>query len=114
VPGGNCAKASSVGAKTVNGPGDCSASTSPAAWTAATKVVKLSLLTAISTIFGMRLGIYCCGQEIQCCHELLTLREQIRGLSGVVRLASAFAEAHGHGINDTPDFEYLADELQGA
>ena len=40
VPGGSLAKASSVGAKTVNGPGPFSVCTSPAALTAATRVLK--------------------------------------------------------------------------
>ena len=53
VPGGSFAKAASVGAKTVKGPGDWSASTSPAAVTAATSVLKFSFPTAISTMFGM-------------------------------------------------------------
>jgi hypothetical protein len=53
VPGGNLAKASSVGANTVNGPGLFNVSTNPAAWTAATKVLNASLLTAISTISGI-------------------------------------------------------------
>jgi hypothetical protein len=53
VPGGNLAKASSVGANTVNGPGLFNVSTNPAAETAATKVLNASLLTAISTISAM-------------------------------------------------------------
>jgi hypothetical protein len=39
VPVGSFPKAALVGAKTVNGPGPCSVSTSPAAFTAATRVV---------------------------------------------------------------------------
>ena len=50
VPAGSLAKASSVGANTVNGPGPLSASTNPAAFTAATKVLKLPAATAVSTI----------------------------------------------------------------
>src|SRR5579864_2721144 len=50
VPGGSLAKASSVGANTVNGPGPFNVSTNPAAFTAATNVVKLPAETAVSTI----------------------------------------------------------------
>ena len=39
VPVGSLANAALVGANTVNGPGPCSVSTSPAAFTAATSVV---------------------------------------------------------------------------
>lgn len=46
------AKASSVGAKTVNGPGLFRVSTSPAALTAATSVLKLPAEMAVSTISG--------------------------------------------------------------
>ena len=51
VPSGNLLKPSLVGAKTVNGPSDESASTNSPACTAATKVEKLSFETAVSTIF---------------------------------------------------------------
>src|SRR6056297_1360266 len=49
VPSGSAANASSVGAKTVNGPSPFRASTSPAAFTAATRVLKSSAATAVST-----------------------------------------------------------------
>ena len=51
VPLGSAAKASLVGAKTVNGPGPSSVSTRPAALTAATSVVWSFELTAFSTMF---------------------------------------------------------------
>ena len=47
---GNFAKASSVGAKTVKGPSPLSVSTRPAAFTAATSVLKLPAATAVSTM----------------------------------------------------------------
>src|SRR5512147_2026468 len=50
VPAGSLAKASSVGAKTVNGPAPLRVSTNPAACTAATKVLKRPSATAVSTI----------------------------------------------------------------
>ena len=50
VPAGNAANASSVGAKTVNGPSPLSTSTKSAAFTAATNVVKDHAATAVSTI----------------------------------------------------------------
>ncbi len=50
MPGGSFAKASLVGAKTVNGPGPASVSTRPAAFTAATSVVWSFELTALSTM----------------------------------------------------------------
>ena len=50
VPAGSLAKASSVGAKTVNGPLPFSVSTRSVAWTAATNVLKDPVLTAVSTI----------------------------------------------------------------
>ena len=54
VPSGSSSKAALVGANTVNGPSPLSVSTSPAAFTAATSVVRLSALEAFSTmvIFG--------------------------------------------------------------
>ena len=51
MPAGNFANASLVGAKTVNGPGDCSVSTRPAAFTAATSVVWSFEFTAFCTMF---------------------------------------------------------------
>ena len=51
VPAGSASKAALTGAKTVNGPGPESVSTSPAAWTAATSVVWSFELTAFSTMF---------------------------------------------------------------
>jgi hypothetical protein len=51
VPAGSLAKASSVGAKTVNGPAPSSVSTRPAAFTAATRVLWMGELTAFSTMF---------------------------------------------------------------
>src|SRR5208283_2238375 len=51
VPAGNLAKASLVGANTVNGPALSRVSTSPAAFTAATSVVWSCELTAFSTMF---------------------------------------------------------------
>src|SRR5580704_10790091 len=51
VPAGSLAKASLVGAKTVNGPGPSRVSTRPAAFTAATSVVWSCELSAFSTIF---------------------------------------------------------------
>src|SRR5208337_1925633 len=51
VPGGSLSNASLVGAKTVNGPGPCSVSTSPAACTAATSVVWSFELTAFWMMF---------------------------------------------------------------
>ena len=50
VPGGSLAKASSVGAKTVKGPGLLSVSTRPPALTAATRVLLIGELTAFSTM----------------------------------------------------------------
>src|SRR5271165_2272898 len=50
VPGYSCAKASSAGANTVKGPGPFRVSTSPAALTAATSVVKFPAATAVSTM----------------------------------------------------------------
>src|SRR6267154_3868327 len=50
VPAGKCANASLVGAKTVNGPLPLSVSTSPAALTAATRVVWSAEFTALATI----------------------------------------------------------------
>src|SRR3954447_10081344 len=49
VPAGRAAKAASVGAKTVNGPGPLSVSTRPAAWTALTNVPNWPAATAVST-----------------------------------------------------------------
>src|SRR5271157_3144698 len=60
VPLGSLAKASSVGAKTVNGPLPFNASTNPAAWMAATKVLNFPLAIATST---MVLGT-CVGFEV--------------------------------------------------
>ncbi len=51
MPAGSFAKASLVGANTVNGPGDCRVSTRPAAFTAATSVVWSFELTAFCTMF---------------------------------------------------------------
>ena len=54
---GTAAKASSVGANTVNGPSPRSVSSSPAACTADTSVVKLPASTAVSTMsFGAIVG----------------------------------------------------------
>jgi hypothetical protein len=53
VPGGNFAKASSLGAKTVKGPGLLSASTKLATCTAVTRVWNEPAPTAISTISGI-------------------------------------------------------------
>src|SRR6266436_2681006 len=50
VPAGNCANASLVGAKTVNGPLLLSVSTRPAALTAATRVVWSAEFIAFETI----------------------------------------------------------------
>ena len=50
VPAGSLANASSVGANTVNGPAPFNVSTSPAALTAATSVLKSPAETAVSTI----------------------------------------------------------------
>src|SRR3954465_3350687 len=50
VPAGSLAKASSVGAKTVNGPGPLSVSTSPAACRAAASVLNDPAATAVSTM----------------------------------------------------------------
>src|SRR6202035_3623953 len=50
VPAGSLAKASSVGAKTVNGPGLLRVSTRPPALTAATRVLLIGELTAFSTM----------------------------------------------------------------
>ena len=50
VPAGSLANASSVGAKTVNGPVPFSVSTSPAAFSAAVSVLKLPAATAVSTM----------------------------------------------------------------
>src|SRR3989344_3942674 len=51
VPAGSLANAASVGAKTVNGPGDASVSTRPAALTAATSVLRFGAALASSTMF---------------------------------------------------------------
>ena len=51
VPAGSLAKASLVGANTVNGPFDSSVGTRPAAFTAATSVVWSFELTAFCTMF---------------------------------------------------------------
>ena len=51
VPAGSLAKAASVGAKTVNGPGPWRVSTRPAAFTAATSVVWSFEAAAFSTMF---------------------------------------------------------------
>ena len=53
MPFGNFPNASSVGARTVNGPLLFRVSTNPAAFTAATNVVKLPAFTATSTIVGI-------------------------------------------------------------
>ena len=50
VPLGSFAKASSLGAKTVNGPSPLRVSTSPAAVSAVANVLKFPLLTAVSTM----------------------------------------------------------------
>ncbi len=50
VPGGSLAKAESVGANTVNGPGPFNVSTRLAAVTAVTSVVKSPAPTAVSTM----------------------------------------------------------------
>ena len=50
VPLGSFAKASSLGAKTVKGPSPLRVSTKPAAVKAAARVLKLPLLTAVSTM----------------------------------------------------------------
>ena len=50
MPAGSLAKASLVGAKTVNGPGEESVSTRPAALTAATRVVWMGELIAFCTM----------------------------------------------------------------
>src|SRR6476661_11291195 len=50
VPAGSLAKAALVGANTVKGPGPCSVSTRPAAFTAATSVVWSAELTAFWTM----------------------------------------------------------------
>src|SRR5277367_6448112 len=50
VPAGSFAKASSVGAKTVKGPGLLRVSTRPAALTAATRVLWIGELAAFSTM----------------------------------------------------------------
>ena len=50
VPAGSLAKASSVGAKTVNGPSPLRVSTRPAASRAAASVVKSPAATAVSTM----------------------------------------------------------------
>lgn len=57
VPWGNLAKASSVGAKTVKGPGLFNVSTSPAACTAVTNVLKLPADTAVSTISAINVHL---------------------------------------------------------
>ena len=49
MPAGNFSNAALVGAKTVNGPLPERVSASPAAFTAATRVLKLSLFAAFST-----------------------------------------------------------------
>ena len=61
---GILAKASLVGAKTVNGPLPLSVSTKPAACTAATRVDKSGVAIAASTIVGLCLA---------CIHFLLLL-----------------------------------------
>jgi len=50
VPAGNLAKASSVGANTVNGPSPFNVSTKSAAFTAATNVLNDPAATAVSTM----------------------------------------------------------------
>ena len=50
MPAGSAANASSVGAKTVNGPSPRRVSSSPAAWTPATRVSKSPAATAVSTM----------------------------------------------------------------
>ena len=50
VPGGNLAKAASVGAKTVNGPGLFNVGTRSPACRAITKILKLPFAIAVSTI----------------------------------------------------------------
>ena len=52
VPSGSLANASSVGAKTVNGPAPFRVSTSWAALIAVTRVLKEPALTAVSTILA--------------------------------------------------------------
>ncbi len=58
VPAGNAAKASSVGAKTVYGPGAASVSTSPAAFTAATSVSCIPVPIAVSTMFAWLISAF--------------------------------------------------------
>jgi hypothetical protein len=50
VPAGSAEKAELVGAKTVNGPAPFSVSTSPAAFTAATSVLRSGSAEAFSTM----------------------------------------------------------------
>jgi hypothetical protein len=50
VPAGSLAKAASVGANTVNGPGPLRVSTRPAALSAVARVLKLPAATAVSTM----------------------------------------------------------------
>ena len=50
MPGGSLSKAALVGAKTVKGPGPDSVSTRPAAFTAATSVVRLLAAEAFWTM----------------------------------------------------------------
>ncbi len=50
VPGGNLAKASSVGANTVNGPGPSSGTTRSPAVSAVTKILNRPSLVAVSTM----------------------------------------------------------------
>src|SRR5512147_368349 len=53
VPVGNCLKASSVGAKTVYGPGPLRVSANPAAFNAAARVLKVPAAAAVLTMsFG--------------------------------------------------------------
>src|ERR687894_649125 len=56
VPSGRAANASSVGAKTVKGPSPRSVSSSPAAWTAVTRVSKSPAATAVSTMSSVAAG----------------------------------------------------------
>jgi hypothetical protein len=54
---GSFANASSVGAKTVNGPGPASTASSPVAWSSFTSVVKSPAATAVSTMFFAGAGV---------------------------------------------------------
>src|SRR5262245_59471060 len=71
VPAGSFAKASFVGANTVNGPGPRSVSTRPAACTAATSVVWSAEFTALSTI--VRDGYIAAPPTITVCSLLMAL-----------------------------------------